>query len=216
MAGIVDRILEHVKNPDWVRDSVAKARQATGGPNACAATLSMLLIDLELIDKVHTWTAELVGTEEEVGLLEKQHPVERIRYPSEVRAGDLVASRDLNANKVPDHVFVAAADPEGSDQDNPFCLVIDNYCRNGKPYWRNLGKSGWYGVHRCTKTPMAYALRFVEPAAVSEQVAAARLELVQQFPHLYQLAKSAELSPATLHYLNALRWSVELGQMGVD
>jgi len=218
MPEITGKILAHMRDPQWVRQSVARAREATGGPNACAATLSVLLQELGLIDKLYTWTAQLVGTETSTSLLEERYPIERILHPAQVHAGDILASRDRSEddNTAPDHVYTAVGDPKGSDPDNPFALVVDNYCRNGKPYWRNLGRSGWHAGAWRGKTPMAYALRFIDPAPASPEIAARRQELVNQFPRLYQLAKSAELSAQTMHHLNALRWSVELGEVEVD
>lgn len=217
MPEFTGKILQRLRDPQWVRQGVARAREATGGPNACAATLSVLLQDLGLIDKLYTWTAQLVGTETKTSLLEEHYPVERILHPAQVRAGDILASRDRaeDDNTAPDHVYVAVGDPEGSDPDNPFALVVDNYCRNGKPYWRNLGRSGWYANAWRGKTPMAYALRFVDAAPPSAEVATARQQMVNQLSRLYQLAPPAELSAQTMHHLNALRWSVELGELEV-
>ena len=218
MPEIAGKILKRLRDPQWVRQGVAKARKATGGPNACAATLSVLLQELGLIDKLYTWTAQLVGTETKTSLLEERYPIERILHPAQVHAGDILASRDRaeDDNTAPDHVYVAVGNPQGSDTDNPFALVVDNYCRNGRPYWRNLGRSGWYANGWRKKTPMAYALRFVEPPTVSPDVTAARQDIVNHLPKLYQLAPMAELSPQTMHHLNALRWSVELGDVEVD
>jgi hypothetical protein len=216
MADISAKVLEKARDPKWVRQAVAKARKATGGPNACAATLSVLLRELGLIDRLYTWTADLVGSETRAGLLEQRLPVERILHPADVRSGDVLVSRDRadDGNDAPDHVYLAVGDPAGSDPANPFVLVVDNYCVSGKPYWRNLGKGGFYGGAWRNKTPLAYALRFVAPQPVSPQASAevqlARQQLVDALADAYRAAQRAELSQATLQQLNNFRHSSEL------
>jgi len=212
MADITARMLEKARDPRWVKDSVARARSLTGGPNACAATLSVLLEELGLIDRLYTWTADLVGTETRAGLLELHHPVERVLHPAQVHAGDVLVSRDRpdDGNDAPDHVFLAVGDPAGSDPANPFALVVDNYCRNGNPYWRNLGRGGWHAGGWRNKTPLAYALRFVEPEPVGAEAQQARQQLVNALVDAYRAAQRAELSQATMHHLNSLRHSAEL------
>jgi hypothetical protein len=205
-------ILDRAGDPAWVRAAVARARRLTGGPNACAATLSVLLKELGLIERLYTWTADLVGTETRTSLLEQLHPMVRILHPAELRAGDILVSRDRpdDGNDAPDHVCLAVSDPAGSDPANPFVQVVDNYCRNGKPYWRNLGKSGWYKGAWRAKTPLAYALRFVEARPVGEDTRQARQHIVDALADAYRAAQRAELSQPTMHHLNALRHSAEL------
>lgn len=212
MADIRTEMMERARDPRWVRDSVAQARKLTGGANACAATLSVLLKELGLIDRLYTWTADLVGTETRAGLLEIHHPMERILHPAHVHVGDVLVSRDRpdDGNDAPDHVFLAAGDPAGNDPANPFVLAVDNYCRTGKPYWRNLGKGGWHAGAWRNKTPLAYALRFVEPPPVSTTAQLARQQLVNALAEAYRAAQRAELSQATMHHLNSLRHSAEL------
>jgi hypothetical protein len=212
MADIKAEMMAKARDSQWVRDSVEQARRLTGGANACAATLSVLLKELGLIDRLYTWTADLVGTETRAGLLETHHPIERILHPAQVHAADVLVSRDRpdDGNDAPDHVFLAVGDPAGSDPANPFVQVVDNYCRNGKPYWRNLGKGGWHAGAWRNKTPMAYALRFVETEPVSAAALAARQQLVDALAGAYRASQHAELSQATLHMLNSLRWSPEL------
>jgi len=212
MTETIVKLLNRLAKPDYVKDKVAEARQLTGGPNACAATLSLILKDLGLIDKVYKWTADLVGTENTTSLLEQLHPMARILHPAEVRAGDILVSRDRpdDGNDAPDHVCLAVGDPVSKDPANPFVLVIDNYCRSGKPYWRNLGKSGWYKGAWRAKTPLAYTLRFVEVQLVSAAEQLARQHLVDALADAYRAAQRASLSQPTLHHLNALRHSAEL------
>lgn len=212
MTETIVKMLNRLAKPDYVKGKVAEARKLTGGPNACAATLSLILKDLGLIDKAYTWTASLIGTETETSLLEELHPMVRILHPADVQPGDFVASRDRpnDGNSAPDHVFTILRPPEGPDLSNPFALVIDNYCTSGKPYWRNLGKSGFYAGAWRGKTPMAYALRLVDPAPANHDTRKHRQLLVNALAAVYREAKLAKLSQATEHHLNALRWSVEL------
>lgn len=195
------KALRRIRDPLWVKDAVMTARARTGGPNACAATLSQVLLDLRLIDKTYTWTADIVGTENRVGLLEVNAPTIRINHPSDVRAGDILVSRDRagDDNDAPDHVYMAYGDPEGP-RDNPFIQVIDNYCRNGKPYWRNLGKSGWHRGRQCAKTPMAYAIRFVENELISDDTFKKRVKIVELIHQIYDLSEVIPLDAK--RYLN--------------
>lgn len=201
-------------DPAWVKGAVERGRKLTGGANACAATLSQLLLDFGLLDKAHTWTSQIVGTYDMVSLLEQNFAVKRIHHPADVRPGDIIASRDRagDGNDAPDHVFVAVSEPQGVDNDNPFVMVVDNYCRDGKPYWRNLGKGGSHAGKSCKYTPMAYALRFVAPEAVGTTALTARQLLVNKLTEVYALAQRAQLPRDTIHALNAFRWSAELGR----
>jgi hypothetical protein len=211
MNQIIKQILDRARDPAWVRAAVDRARRLTGGPNACAATLSVLLKELGLIERLYTWTADLVGTEMRTRL-EQRHPMARILHPADVRAGDILVSRDRpdDGNDAPDHVGLAVSDPAGNDPANPFVQAVDNYCRNGKPYWRNLGKSGFCAGAWRAKTPMAYALRFIKQPPVSEDAQLARQHLVNALADAYRAARRAELSQPTMHHLNALRHSAEL------
>lgn len=218
MTETIVKMLNRLAKPAYVKDKIDEARRETGGPNACAATLSLILKDLGLIDKVYKWTAQLVGTEDKQSLLEQTHAMVRIMHPADVLPGDIVASRDRpqDGNRAPDHVFVIVGRPEGPDLSNPFAPVIDNYCRNGKPYWRNLGRSGLYGGAWRKKTPMAYALRLVDPPEANHGARKHRQQLVNALKTVYREAKLAKLSQPTEHHLNQLRWSVELRDFDVE
>jgi hypothetical protein len=174
----------------------------------------MQLLECRLLNpgEFYTWTSQLVGSEETTSLLEFRYPVERILHPVDIQPWDIVASRDRNNNDAPDHVFTVVSHPEGSDRNNPFALVVDNYYKRGKPYWRNLGRSGWHRGAWRGKTPMAYALRITpEDTEISADVVAARQDLVDLLPAVYAAADGGELTQATMHHLNQFRHSPELG-----
>lgn len=211
MSLIAERISMLLADGKWIRAAVARARALTGGSNACAATLSQILLELKLIDKPYTWTQDLVGSEDEMGLLEKTYTMERILHPADIIPADIIASRDRpdDGNRAPDHVFTAVSYPEGPTA-NPFIRVVDNYCRNGQPYLRNLGSSGFYAGAWRNKTPMSYGLRFKSTEQPAAAAARARQELINALALAYKVAAAAEISQLTLHHLNSLRWSPEL------
>jgi len=208
---LLKKMLDRLADPLWVRQAVATAR--CKAKPACAAFLSTLLVDCRLLDpeEFKTWTSQLVGTETDTSLLEQRWPVERITHPADIRPGDIVASRDRNDNNAPDHVFTVVGMPEGADRNNPFVLVVDNYCTRGKPYWRNLGKSGLHRGAWRGKTPMAYALRIIaEEPALSAEVSGARYGVVLMLAKVYAAAAASDLSQQTMHHLNQFRHSPEL------
>jgi len=209
---ITDRLLEKLADAAYVRAAVARARKLTGGPNACAATLTTVLKDLGLVDAVSTWTSHVIGTEKQLSKLEQRYPMLRVLHPAEMLPGDVCASRDRpdDSNDAPDHVFTLVGAPEGPDRGNPFALVVDNYCRSGRPYWRNLGRSGWYKGAWRGKTPVAYALRFVDQPLCDDAAHLARQRVVDALDEVYRATDGALLPQAVLHHLNLFRWSPEL------
>jgi len=202
---ILDILIKQTK----VKQLVEKARSQADP--ACAATMSLILREAGILkaNEFYPWTAQLAGSDDDISILEQRFNMKRIHHPADILPGDLIASRDRNLNKAPDHVFIAVGKPEG-DTNNPCVLVIDNYCRNGLPYWRNLGRSGWYAGRWRGKTPMAYALRFMDGEEHDDEIASARQALVNSLAPVYKAAEISGLSQPTMHHLNQLRFSAEL------
>jgi len=184
-----------------------RARKVTNGAPSCATFLSLVLLDIGMIDEVRTWTSDIVGNVDGPGRIEREQNITRVMRPRDVRALDIIVTMDLNNNKAPDHVGFALTAAQGKDLGNPFV----KFCDNQGLYWRNLGKSGWYKGKYVAKTPMAYALRIDAAPFTDEALTAQRQALVNMLPAIYEIADAPDvLSEETRGLLNRFRFSPEL------
>lgn len=201
----MNKSLLNLLDNSYVSRKRREARRLTGGGPSCAAFLSLVLVDAGLIKSPVTWTANIVGSESEAGMLEKLHPCKRIYIPRDVLPGDIIVTRDLNSNGAPDHVGFALGTMQGEPA-NPFV----QFCDNQGTYFRNLGKGAWFKSRWVNKTPMAYIIRLAGEPVVSDVETQARQKIVNHLAPVYSFAVTAGLSGSTLRNLNLFRHSPEL------
>jgi len=144
-------LIAALANKPLLEEFQRKGRALTGGPDACAAVASQLLIHLGVRREPHTWAQTVADDTEATGWT-------RITDPAKVRRGDMLVAEDRASGRlqVPngstDHVAFVMADPWYDEAKKRWYVkCFDNRVDLGIGYTRNLTGKGY--------TPMDYALR---------------------------------------------------------
>lgn len=155
--------------------------------NQCAATASLVLIEVAALDRVRTWTADLVAALSAKGWTRHADNSPPI--------GAVCFSEDLNANSAPDHVYVFLG---WEDQSKRLAVIYDNY--SAALGFRNYGKAVTHKMKIYAKTPTAFYM--LPPAPVAKFNAEEAAARIDRFKAFYD---DLQRVPAAHGPLNALR-----------